>query len=223
MIRILIADDHHLFREGLTRILNDAPGITVVASASSGEEAIANAAELKPDVVLMDVNMPGIGGVEATRQLHASHPEAHVLMLTVSEQDSDLFAAIRAGARGYLLKNTTSHELITAIQRVHAGEAVVTPVMAAKLLDEFASLPPSTGSTPKRRALESSKEALTDREYDVLRLVARGLSNKEIGKALSISPHTVKAHLRSILDKLHLRSRVEAAAWAVRRGLLRGD
>ena len=213
MIKILIADDHRLFREGLARVLNDTAEMTVVASASNGEEAIARTAECKPDVILMDVNMPGLDGIEATRRLHANHPQSHILMLTVSEQDSALFAAIRAGARGYLLKAMSSEELVDAIRRVNAGEAIIAPKMAVKLLDEFAAL-----SSEAQRE-ESGNESLTDRERTVLQLVARGLSNKEIAAALALSPHTIKAHLRSILDKLDLRSRTEAAAWAARHNL----
>jgi DNA-binding NarL/FixJ family response regulator len=213
MIKILIADDHRLFREGLARMLNDTAEMTVVASVSNGEEAIARAAECKPDVILMDVNMPGLDGIEATRRLRAHHPQSHILMLTVSEQDSALFAAIRAGARGYLLKSMSSEELVDAIGRVNAGEAIIAPKMAIKLLDEFAAL------SSEAQQQESSGESLTDRERAVLQFVARGLSNKEIAAALALSPHTIKAHLRSILDKLDLRSRSEAAAWAARHNL----
>lgn len=221
MIRVLLTDDHHLFREGLSRILQDAPGIDLTATAASGEEAQKIAATHRPDIILMDVNMPGIGGIEATRQLHDTHPKIKILMLTVSEEDQDLFTAIRAGAKGYILKNSSSQELLDAIRRVHEGEAVINPSMAVKLLDEFALISaraprPQTEQTPE-------SESLTDRELEVLKCVARGLSNKEIGEQLSISPHTVKAHLRSILDKLHLRGRVDAAAWAVRHGMLRDN
>ena len=140
-------------------------------------------------------------------------------MLTVSEEDQDLFTAIRAGARGYILKNSSSQELLDAIRRVDAGEAVINPSMAVKLLDEFALLS-ATAPRPQTKPTPEG-ESLTEREQEVLKCVARGLSNKEIGEQLSISPHTVKAHLRSILDKLHLRGRVDAAAWAVRHGMLR--
>ncbi|MCI0520394.1 MAG: response regulator transcription factor [Chloroflexi bacterium] len=214
MIRVLIADDHHLFREGLVRILNETSDLQVVASLSRGEEAVAQAAALRPDVILMDVNMPGIGGLEAARRLRAGCPQARVLMLTVSEQESDLFAAVRAGARGYLLKSATSVELVEAVQRVARGEAIIAPVMAARLLDEFAAMPAGVakGEAP-------TAEEVTERERQVLQMVAKGMSNKEIGAALNLSPHTIKAHLRSILDKLHLRSRSEAAAWAATHGL----
>jgi two-component system NarL family response regulator len=210
MIRLLIADDHQLFREGLARVLNDVPDLSVVASASNGEEALARAAETRPNVILMDLNMPILDGVEATRRLRVTQPQAHILMLTVSEQEQHLFAAIRAGARGYLLKSIASDDLVDAIRRVNAGEAIVVPNMAAKLLDEFATL----SSAAQWR--ESGGEDLSPREREVLRLIAQGLSNKEIGAALSLSPHTIKAHLRSILDKLQLRNRAEVAAWAAR-------
>lgn len=214
MIRVLIADDHHLFRESLARMLNDVPEISVVASVPNGIEAMARAADFKPDVILMDINMPKMDGVEATRQLRMINPQASVLILTVSEQESDLYAAIRAGAHGYLLKNATSTELIEAIQHVYAHEAVIAPAMAIKLLGEFAAI--SSAAQPCDGGADS--HALTEREHEVLQWVAQGLTNKEIGAKLSLSPHTVKAHLRTILDKLHLRSRTEAAAWAARYG-----
>jgi DNA-binding NarL/FixJ family response regulator len=217
MIRILIADDHPLFREGLARVLNEAPDLSVVASVSNGLDAISRTAEFKPDVVLMDINMPKLGGVEATQQLRRIHPQVSVLMLTVSEQEQDLYAAIRAGARGYLLKSATTAELIDAVRCVHAKEAILTPGMAAKLLDEFASISPGKASfTGGNNALNANPETLTEREHEVLQWVARGMTNKEIGAQLSLSPHTVKAHIRTILDKLHVRTRTEAAAWATR-------
>lgn len=219
MIKILLTDDHHLFREGLSRILQDSPGIELMATAASGEEAQKCVKIAKPDIILMDINMPGIGGIEATRQILDRHPEIKVIMLTISEEDQDLFSAVQAGAKGYILKNSSSKELLDAIRRVQSGEAIINPKLAVKLLDEFSALYSST-RPPKAPTPET--ESLTDRERDVLKYVARGLSNKEIGDQLSISPHTVKAHLRSILDKLQLRGRVDAAAWAVRHGML-GD
>ena len=216
MIRILIADDHSLFREGLARVLNEAPGMSVVASVSNGVEAISRVAEFKPDVVLMDVNMPKMGGVEATLQLRKIHPQASVLMLTVSEEEHDLYAAIRAGARGYLLKSATTAELIDAIQRVHAKEAILTPGMAAKLLNEFASISPAPALLDSDDNYDADTPTLTEREREVLQWVVRGMTNKEIGAQLSLSPHTIKAHIRTVLDKLHVRSRAGAAAWATR-------
>lgn len=215
MIKLLIADDHHLFREGLTRILNDSADFEVVGSVSKGEEAISATAELDPDVVILDIHMPGMGGLEAAEQLHQLHPTLGIIMLTVSEDENDLFAAVRAGARGYMLKNSTAIELTAGIQRVYAGEAAISPAMSVKLLNQFASTQPTASSRPA--------DDLTERERDVLKQVARGLSNKEIGLTLAISPHTVKAHLRHILDKLNLRNRAEAAAWAERNGLTKEE
>lgn len=223
MIQVLLVDDHHLFREGIARIVDDAPGISLIASAQNGEDAIALASEHRPDVVLMDVHMPVMDGIEATRQIYAAYPEIQILMLTVSENDKDLYAALRCGARGYLLKDTTSQALIDSIRRVHAGEAIINPVMTAKLLDEFSALSQNMPSRASAQIQDQSAESLTARERDVLRLVARGLSNKEIGAKLGISPHTVKTHFSNTLEKLDLNGRVEAAAWAIRHGLLKGD
>jgi two-component system NarL family response regulator len=211
MIKLLIADDHHLFREGLSRILDDSPSFQVVGTVSSGEDAISAVIELMPDVVMMDIHMPGMGGLAAAEQLHQLYPDMGIIMLTVSEDENDLFAAVRAGARGYMLKNSTAAELSAGIRQVHAGKAAISPAMSVKLLDQFASSQPASSPRPA--------DVLTDRERDVLKLVARGMSNREIGLALAISPHTVKAHLRHILDKLNLRSRSEAAVWAERQGL----
>ncbi|MCX6067621.1 MAG: response regulator transcription factor [Chloroflexi bacterium] len=212
MIRVLIADDHHLFREGLARMLSDAPDITVVASVSNGMEVISRVAEFRPDVILMDVNMPKMDGVEATRQLRNIYPQVSVLMLTASEQENDLYAAIRAGARGYLLKSVSTLELIEAINLVYAKGAIITPIMAVKLLNEFAA----TSAPSETSGNETSTNVLSERENEVLKWVAQGLTNREIGLKLSLSPHTIKAHLRTILDKLHLHSRAEAAAWTAR-------
>ena len=224
MIRVLIVDDHHLFREGLARMLSDSPDITVVASVSNGMEVISRVAEFRPDVILMDVNMPKMDGVEATRQLRNIHSQASVLMLTASEHDQDLYAAIRAGARGYLLKSVSTEDLIEAIKLVHSKGAIISPGMAVKLLNEFATIstpiPPSVGKTSTDSALEN---LLSERENEVLQWVSRGLTNREIGVKLSLSPHTIKAHLRTILDKLHVHSRAEAAAWTARNQFPKND
>ncbi len=210
-ITALIADDHTLFRQGLQRILADYDDLTVVGEAANGEEAVALARQLKPDVVLMDVTMPGIGGVEAARLVHHAQPEIQIIMLTVSDKDEHLFASVKAGAHGYLLKNAQRVEVIEAIRRVCAGEAIIAPRMAVRLLEEF-------GSLVKKPAPAS--DALTERETQVLRLVAQGLGNKQIASELNLSEHTVKTHLRHILDKLHLRGRAQAAAYAVQAGLI---
>lgn len=211
-IRVLIADDHSLFRQGLARILADFPELRVVGEAASGEEAAAPAERLAPDVVLMDVRMPG-GGSEATRLIRESHPEIQVIMLTVSDKDEDLFAALQAGARGYLLKDAPAHELVEAIHRVRAGQAMIAPAMTARLLEDLAA--PSAGM-----ARSAQRGALTERESQVLRFVARGLGNREIAARLGISEHTVKTHIAHILEKLQVRTRAQAAACAVKMGLV---
>lgn len=207
MIRVLIADDHTILRQGLRLILAEDPTLTVVGEAANGMEAVTQALKLLPDVVLMDVKMPGISGIEATRRIRAAKPGIQILMLTVSDKDEDLLNALRAGARGYLLKNAEAGEVLTAIHRVYKGEAILPPSMAARVLDELVA------PTGKR-------EALSGREIEVIRLLAQGLSNKEIAKALSISENTVKTHVRHIFSKLDLRSRAEAAAYAVSSGLV---
>jgi len=209
MIRVLIADDHTLLRQGLHRILADDPALSVVGEATDGLEAVARAAELAPDVVLMDVQMPGLNGIEATRRIRAACPAAQIIMLTVSDKDADLFGALKAGARGYLLKNAEAAQVLEAIHRVAHGEAFLPPTLAARVLDEFAA--------PR------SPDALTEREQMVLRLLAQGLGNKEIAARLALTENTVKTHVRHILEKLHLRSRTEAAAYAARTGLSSTD
>lgn len=210
MIRVLIVDDHTLLRHGLRLILDHVEDLSVAGEAGDGEEAIALARELKPDVILMDVNMPGLDGIEATRRIRAAQPEIHILMLTISKQDKDLIGAIKAGARGYLLKSAESSEVVDSIRRVAAGEAILPPDMIRRVLDELADPTP----TPKE---------LTERETEILKLVAQGLGNKEIGSELHISENTVKTHVRHILEKLNLSNRAEAAAYAVRAGLIPRD
>ncbi len=214
-IRILIADDHNLFRSGLRRILRDYGDLNVVGEATNGEEAVALVQQLRPDVVLMDVGMPGVSGPEAAYRIRTAYPETQVIMLTVSDTDEDLFASVKAGARGYLLKNAHMDDLTEAIRRVHAGEAIIAPTMAVRLLEEFGTLAREAPAKP-------DVGELSNREVEVLRLVAHGLANKEIADRLGLSEHTVKTHLRNILDKLHLRSRAHAAAYAVEAGLVRG-
>ena len=210
-VRLLIVDNHTLFRQGLVSLLGSEPGMQVIGEAGSGEEALQLAAQLKPDVILMDVKMPGMGGVEATRRLLASMPQTRVMMLTVSEEEESLLAAIQAGARGYILKNADADELLQAIQRVHAGEAIISPGMTLRLFETLRS-----GGLP---AAMPAALPLTGRELDVFRLLAQGASNREIAQALTVTENTVKTHVRNILDKLELRNRSEVAAYARRQNL----
>ena len=211
-VRVLLVDDHALFRRGLQLILAPEPDIEVVGEAGDGAEAVARARELLPDVVLMDVRMIPGDGIAACAGIKEALPSAKVVMLTASEEESDLSAAIRAGASGYLLKEVPVEELARGIRAVHAGQPLVSPAMAAKLLTEFASLARAEEIAPGGR--------LTDRELEVLRLVARGLSNRAIAEQLFISENTVKNHVRNILEKLELHSRMEAVVYAVRERLL---
>ena len=216
-MRVLLADDHALFRDGVASLLA-AWGHEVVGQASDGTSAVELALRLRPDLVLMDVGMPGGGGMEATRRIAAAAPDVAIVMLTASEDVDDLFAAIKAGARGYLLKNLESVELRGMLEAVARGEAAVTPAIAARMLTELAR-PDAPAADPGRR----DPDRLTDRELDVLRLIVDGLRNKEVAGELGISENTVKFHLRNILDKLHAQSRAEMVARAVREGLLTGD
>jgi DNA-binding NarL/FixJ family response regulator len=215
-VRILLADDHALFRDGVASLLA-AWDHEVVAQVSDGEAAVAAAEHLEPDLVLMDVAMPGGGGLAATRRLAESRPAMAIVMLTASEDIDDLFAAIKAGARGYLLKNLESSELRGMLAAVERGEAAITPGIAARILAELARPDSHTKGLGVR-----DPDRLTERELDVLRLVVAGLRNKEIAATLGVSENTVKFHLRNILDKLHAQSRSEAVARAVREGLV-GD
>ncbi|WP_324715929.1 response regulator transcription factor [Carboxydochorda subterranea] len=204
-VRVLVADDHALFREGLRRILASYPDIEVVATAANGREAVEMAGRLRPDVVLMDVRMPEMGGVQATASIRTALPDSQVIVLTVSDQDEDLFGAIRAGARGYLLKNVGEEELVEAIRRVSQGEAMLSPSLAVRLLDEMAG---------RRESGPEDAQGLTQRESEILALASQGLTNREIADRLHLSIHTVKTHVRHILDKLHVRNRAQAAALA---------
>jgi two-component system NarL family response regulator len=212
-VRVMISDDHALFRRGLVMVLESEDGIEVVGEADDGDAALALAQELVPDVVLMDVRMPRRNGIEATRAIAATVPSAKSLMLTVSDEEDDLYEAIKAGANGYLLKEISIEEVASAIRAVVAGQSLISPSMASKLLAEFNTL---------ARAAEEKVPApkLTDRELQVLRLVAKGMSNREVSEELFISENTVKNHVRNILEKLHLHSRMEAVIYAVREKIL---
>ncbi len=214
-VRVLICDDHALFRRGLAMVLESEDGVEVVGEAEDGEDSIRQAEELVPDVVLMDVRMPKVSGIEATRAIASTVPSAKILMLTVSDEEDDLYAAIKAGATGYLLKEISIEEVAGAIRSVVSGQSLISPSMASKLLTEFTNL--------ARKADERQAEftpRLTARELEVLKLVAKGMSNREIAGELYISDNTVKNHVRNILEKLHLHSRMEAVVYAVREKLL---
>lgn len=216
-IRVLVVDDHALFRRGLELVLGAEPDILIAGEASDGYTAVALAAELAPDVVLMDVRMPEMGGIEAAKRIRDTQPTIKVVMLTVSDDEEDLFASIRAGATGYLLKEVAIDEVAEAVRAAARGHGLVSPSMAAKLLTEFNALSRRTD------AGRSTAPRLTDRELEVLRLVAKGMSNRDIARELVIAENTVKNHVRNILEKLHVRSRMEAAMYAVREKLLDAD
>jgi two-component system NarL family response regulator len=212
-IRVVVCDDHALFRRGLMMVLEDEPDLEVLAEAADGKEAVDACIDLAPDVVLMDVRMPGLSGIDATQKIRESLPTVKVIMLTVSDDEEDLFGSIRAGAAGYLLKEISIEEVADAIRSVLRGESLISPSMASKLLAEFAVL-----SGGGRR--EAPAPRLTERELEVLEKVAEGMSNREVAGVLGISENTVKNHVRNILEKLHLHSRMEAVLYAVRENLL---
>lgn len=205
-VRILLVDDHPLFREGVAHSLASVSGFEVVGQACSGEEAIALLASVKPDLVLLDVNMPGMGGIQTAGAIAAAHPTIRIMMLTVSEDQESLLAALKSGAHGYVLKGVSSAELRHIVRCVADGEAYVSPALAAELLLEFS----------RPRPLDDIA-GLTPREAGVLELLSQGLTNREIGERLHLAEKTVKHHMTSILQKLHVRTRTEAALLAMRR------
>jgi len=213
-IRVLLVDDHPLFRKGIASLLSSEPGFEVLGEASDGQEAIEKARGLMPDVILMDISMPGVNGLEATQRIKQEIPYVRIVILTVSDEDQNLFEAIKSGAQGYLLKKIEPQTLFQTLRGVLEGEAPLSRVMATKLLAEFAR---------QRRAASEPRTptaTLTEREKEVLGLLAAGKTNKEIAGALGIAENTVKNHLKNILEKLHLENRVQAATFALREGLL---
>jgi DNA-binding NarL/FixJ family response regulator len=209
-ISVLLVDDHALFREGLAGLLRCRENILVVGQAADGAQAVALARELMPDLVLMDVRMPGVNGLDATRQIKTEMPDVRVVILTMSEDEADLFEAIKSGAQGYLLKQVEPEELFRFIDGVFAGEAPISGVMASKMLGEFAH------PTPAQRLDDAIDEPLSERERQVLQCLAEGMTNRQIAEKLVLSEHTVKRHMRNILAKLHLQNRVQAALCAYR-------
>lgn len=212
-MRVLLVDDHALVRNGIASLLR-ANNIEVVGEASDGLEALEKARELKPDIILMDIKMPRCNGLEATRLIKAEMPEIKIIILTVSDDDENLFKAIKSGAEGYLLKDLRAEEFYALLSRVASGEAAISPLQATKVIEEFARQT-TRGAEPTPPESEP-----TARETDVLRLVGKGATNKEIASSLNISENTVKYHLRNIVDKLYLRNRAQMAAYAVSKGLV---
>jgi DNA-binding NarL/FixJ family response regulator len=211
VIRVLLADDQALVRAGFALILNAEPDLEVCGEADDGEAAVALARELRPAVVLMDIRMPQLDGIGATRQITAADPAVRVLMLTTFDLDEYVVAAFRAGASGFLLKTAPRDQLVAAVRTVHAGEALLAPLSTRKLIERFTSPP----------AEATALEALTSRERHVLTLLARGLSNAEIAAELVVEPSTVKTHVARVLAKLDLRDRVQAVVFAYESGLIR--
>lgn len=210
-MKVLLADDHALFRAGLASLLR-AWGFQIVGEAGDGREAIAKARELHPDAVFMDIRMPNASGLEATRAIKAELPGIKIVILTVSDDEKDLFEAIKSGAEGYLLKNLQEDEFADLVKRLSHGEPIMSAALASKLLKEFARLKAA------ERVVAADGD-LTDREREVLELVARGAINREIAGTLFISENTVNYHMKNILSKLHLRNRAEVVAWALRHGV----
>ncbi len=214
-VRVLIVDDHQLFRRGLRTVVDQEPDMEVVAEAGDGREAVDLASDLLPDVVLMDVRMPRRDGIDACTAVKEVAPSTRIVMLTISDEQDDLYQAIKAGASGYLLKEISIDEVGSAVRAVHGGQSLISPAMASTLLDEFSSM---LSRGDERQQVPAPR--LTPREMEVLRLVAKGLHNREVAKQLFISENTVKNHVRNILEKLQLHSRMEAVLYAVRERLL---
>lgn len=213
-LRILLVDDHVLFRKGIASLISSRRDLTVVGEAEDGVQAVRVAHETRPDVMLMDIHMPNQDGLETLKIIREELPGTHVIMLTVSDDDDDLFAAVKNGAKGYLLKNLDPYELYSMLEKVRHGEAAISGAMAAKILQEFRQ-----PEMVKERV--SEVDALTDREIEVLEEVVTGATNKEIAERLHITENTVKIHLRNILEKLQVNNRIQAAIHAVKRGLVK--
>lgn len=214
-MRILVADDHALFRDSLRSLL-EAHGLEVVGEAKNGREACELARQLRPDVVLMDLSMPEVDGLEATRMISAELPAVKVVVLTASDDDAKLFEAIKSGAQGYLLKNLDSEEFFALLERTERGEPALTPAIARKLLEEFAR-PPKAAAAPQ----VNDPDPLTEREREILELLVEGVtSNRKLAKHLGVSENTVKFHVRHVLDKLHLHNRAQVVGFALRHGLV---
>jgi DNA-binding NarL/FixJ family response regulator len=212
-IRVLLADDHDLFRQGVRRLLEGSPDLEVVGEARTGQDTVRLVEELAPDIVLLDISMPALSGIDAARLIKAASPRTGIIILTVHADEEFLFEAIKAGAMGYLLKDASTDEVVRAIRVIYGGEGLLAPSMAAKVMREFAR-------TREVTDLARVLTPLTHREVEILQHVAAGLANKEIAHKLSISERTVKNHLSNIMEKLHVNSRTQAAVYALRSGLV---
>jgi NarL family two-component system response regulator LiaR len=212
-IRVFLADDHAVVRKGVEALLGTEEGMEVVGTAADGEEAVVRVAHLQPDVILLDLQMPRKSGIEAISEIKEDNPDARILVLTSFSEDDKVFAAIKAGASGYILKDASPYELLTAIRNVHQGKSPLDPEIALKVIHEL-NKPPG---------LPLTEEPLTARELEILQLVARGLSNQEIAEELVISERTARTHISNILAKLHLANRTQAALYALRRGIAQLD
>lgn len=210
-IRVLLVDDHAVVRKGMRALLDREPGIEVAGEAENGEQAVHSAERLRPDVILMDLEMPGTGGIEATSQINAQHPEMRIVVLTSHAAEEDVFPALKAGALGYLLKHSGPEDVLQAIRQAHRGETVLHPAIARMVLQEL--------NRPAQAKQQKTTEPLSERELEVLRLLARGMSNQEIADTLVVGEATVRSHVSSILRKLQLASRTQAALYALREGL----
>jgi DNA-binding NarL/FixJ family response regulator len=211
-MRVLLVDDHAVFRAGLASLLR-AWGFQVIGQAGNGDDAISQARILRPELIFMDIVMPGRNGLEATRAIKAESPDVKIVMLTVSDDDQDLFEAVKSGADGYLLKNLPEEEFTRLVERIRIGEPAMSAELAKKILREF-------GRIAQTSEMDRSDPLLTDREREVLEHVARGATNREIATALIISENTVNFHVRNILSKLHVRNRSQVVAWAAKHGLI---
>lgn len=211
-MRVLVVDDHSLFRDGLVSLL-EAAGYTVVGQAGNGQEAVELARTLQPELILLDLNMPVMNGLEALRQIKDEMPEIQAVMLTVSDEDANLIDAIKAGAEGYLLKHLNSHAFLQALEGLERGEAAINRMAMTKVMKSLAEL-------SRQKSSDSAEEALSEREIAILRLMSEGLSNQEISRRISLSENTVKYHLKNIFQKLHAHNRTEAVTFAMRSGLL---
>jgi len=210
-INVLLAEDHVITRQGIRRLIEDEKGVKVIGEASDGEEAVQMATDLKPDIIIMDIAMPKLNGIEATRQIKLISPRTAVLILSAYDDDEYVFALLKVGAAGYLLKNVSGDELARAIRAVYKGEPVLDPIVARKVMNYF-KLP------GKARGLERPSEHLSNRETDILKLAAKGMTNKDIADKLHLSNRTVEGHLRTIFNKLGVGSRTEAVLYGLRKG-----